>query len=169
MDCKITPLALIREFENSTEWNWVSSQTLGKLSLKPVETVDTPTTPQQPPPLVTAASTTVLLELDPTRYALKLLMIGGTYEHEIFTISGGNFMRNDLPSWLSEISTNLYASLWFWTKDAAKRRWLHGPLQCWFHMKLQPKEVVFHDLLCLFLPSPRPPANVRGIHALRKE
>ena len=69
----------MREFENSTEWNRVSSQTLGKLSLKPVETVETPTTPQhQPPPLVTAASTTVLMELDSTRYALKLPMIGGT-------------------------------------------------------------------------------------------
>ena len=92
---------------------------MGKLSLKPVETVDTPTTPQQPPPLVTAASTTVLMELDPTRYALKLLMIGGTYEHEIFTKSGGNFMRNDLPSWLSEILL-----------DKFERAMLHFPIPC---------------------------------------
>ena len=46
-------------------------------------------------------------------------------------------------------STNLKASLWFWTKDAAEPRQMHRPLQCWFPMILQPKEAVFHDLLCL--------------------
>ena len=54
----------------------------------------------------------------------------------------------------STLSTNLYASLWFWTKDGAEPRWLHRPLQCWFPMILRPKEVVFHDLLFLFMPSP---------------
>ena len=51
-------------------------------------------------------------------------------------------------------STNLYASLWFWTKDAAEPRWLHRPLQRWFAMILKPKEFVFHDLLLLIIPSP---------------
>ena len=51
-------------------------------------------------------------------------------------------------------STNLYASLLFWTKDVAEPRWLHRPLQCWFPMILRPKVVVFHDLLFLFMPSP---------------
>ena len=32
-------------------------------------------------------------------------------------------------------STNLYASLWFRTKDAAELRWHHQPLQCWLLLK----------------------------------
>ena len=52
------------------------------------------------------------------------------------------------------LSSNLYASLWFWTKDAAEPRRLYQLLQRWFPMILQPKEVVFHDLLFLLLPSP---------------
>ena len=54
----------------------------------------------------------------------------------------------------NSLSTNLYASLWFWTKDAAEPRRFNWPLQCWFPMILQPKEVVFHDLLFLLLPYP---------------
>ena len=30
----------------------------------------------------------------------------------------------------NELSTNLYASLWFWTKDATKPRWLFKSLKC---------------------------------------
>ena len=50
------------------------------------------------------------------------------------------------------LSTNLYASLWFWTKDPAEPRWLHRPLQYWFPMILGPKEVVFHDLVFYLSP-----------------
>ena len=52
------------------------------------------------------------------------------------------------------LSTDLYASVLFWTKDTAEPRRLHRPLQCWFSIILRPKEVVFHDLHFLLLPSP---------------
>ena len=52
------------------------------------------------------------------------------------------------------IYPNLYGSLWFWTKDTTEPRWPYRPLRCWFPMILRPKEVVFYDLLFLFMPSP---------------
>ena len=48
----------------------------------------------------------------------------------------------------SYVSTNLYASLWFWTKDAAEQSWLHRPLQCRYLLKLGLKEVV--TMFCFF-------------------
>ena len=72
-------------------------------------------------------------------------------------VTGGYFkvyLLETIFHWATILSTNLYASLWFWTKDTAEPRRLHRPLQCWFSIILRPKEVVFHDLHFLLLPSP---------------
>ena len=74
-----------------------------------------------------------------------------------------------VETWLGKfrylhLSTNLYGSLWFRTKDAGEPRRLQRPLQCWFLMILRLKEVVHMFPFFWFMPSPLRYGPKRGGH-----
>ena len=76
-----------------------------------------------------------------------------TTSREFYKISGKwRKTHQTLQNYALKISTNLYGSLWFGIKDTGQPRWLHRPLQCWFLLLLQLKEVVHMFLFFWFRP-----------------
>ena len=64
-----------------------------------------------PKDLTQATTSGALVSVCCVAFITLMLMTGNLFATNVFNLS-----------------TNLYASLWFWTKDAAKQRWLHRPL-----------------------------------------